>query len=102
MKQPINKRLKEEKSVSEIIRMIAATPQLSKGFKASKVVEAWHEVMGQGVNSYTTEVTLKGDVLYVYLKSSVLRQELQLGKTKILDMLADYCGERIAKELILR
>lgn len=102
MKVPIDKRIKEEKSVSEIIRIIAATPQLSKGFKASKVVEAWHEVMGKGVSSYTLDVVLKGEVLYVYLKSSVLRQELQLGKTKILDMLADYCGECIAKELIFR
>lgn len=97
-----DKRVKEERAVADILKMITSQPVLSKGFQATQVVEAWREVMGPGVNSYTTDVKLKGDVLYVFLKSSVLRQELLLGKTKIIKMLSEHCGSNVVKDIIFR
>jgi hypothetical protein len=39
------------------------------------VKDAWKNLMGNGVNSYTNNVVLKGSTLYVELTSSVLREE---------------------------
>jgi hypothetical protein len=39
-------------------------------------------LMGNGVNSYTNNVVLKGSTLYVELTSSVLREELSHGSLK--------------------
>jgi hypothetical protein len=50
------------------------------------VKDAWCNLMGNGVNSYTKNVVLKG-TLYVELSSSVLREELSHGKTKIVTMI---------------
>jgi hypothetical protein len=46
------------------------------------VKDAWCNLMGNGVNSYTKNVVLKGSTLYVEL-SSVLREELSHGKLKL-------------------
>ena len=58
--------------------------------------------MGNGVNNYTTNVSLQRDTLYVQLSSSVLREELSYGKKKIIKMLNEELGKDIVKKLILR
>ena len=58
--------------------------------------------MGNGVNSYTKNVTLKGETLYVELSSSVLREELSHGKSKIITMINEELKREIVKNIILR
>jgi hypothetical protein len=58
--------------------------------------------MGNGVNSYTREVTLKGKTLYVSLTSSVLREELQFGKQKIITMINEELRKEVVTDVILR
>lgn len=58
--------------------------------------------MGPGVNNYTQEVTLKNDILYVQLSSSVLREELSYGKDKIVQMLNESLGKDVVKSIVLR
>ena len=64
--------------------------------------EAWEQLMGNGVNHYTTSVELRGETLYVSLSSSVLREELSHGKTKIIQMLNEELGKEIIKKIVLR
>jgi hypothetical protein len=66
------------------------------------VKEAWVSLMGNGVNSYTKNVTLKGSTLYVELTSSVLREELSHGKSKIIAMINEELRRDIVKDVILR
>jgi hypothetical protein len=66
------------------------------------VEEAWKSLMGNGVNSYTKEVVLKGTTLYVSLTSAVLREELSYGKQKIIKMINDELRKEVIKEVILR
>jgi len=58
--------------------------------------------MGNGVNNYTTDVTLDRDTLYIGLSSSVLREELSYGKQKIIDMLNESIGKKVVNKLVLR
>ena len=63
---------------------------------------AWKEVMGPGVNTYTTQVELKHDTLYVNLSSAVLREELSMGKSKIIQMLNEALGKELIRNVVLR
>ena len=58
--------------------------------------------MGNNVNSYTNEIILKKNTLYVNLSSSVLRQELSFGKQKIVDLLNKELGKTVIKKIVLR
>ena len=64
--------------------------------------EAWLQLMGKGVNQYTTAIELRKDTLYVSLSSSVLREELSLGKSKIVAMLNEELGNDLIKNIVLR
>lgn len=75
---------------------------LQPGMDRVDAREAWTQLMGNGVNNYTSAVELRGDTLYVSLTSSVLREELSLGKTKIIAMINEELGREVVKKLVLR
>jgi hypothetical protein len=52
-----------------------SSEQVAIGMDQIDVKDAWCNLMGNGVNSYTKNVVLKGSTLYVELSSS-LREEL--------------------------
>jgi len=76
--------------------------KLQKGIDKVDTKEAWAKLMGNGVNNYTTQVELKNETLFVSLSSSVLRQELSMGKSKIIAMLNEELGKDLVKKLVLR
>ena len=78
------KRLNNESSIGDVLKEIIQSNKLQPGMDQVSVKEAWVSLMGNGVNSYTKNVTLKVSTLYVELTSSVLREELSHGKSKIL------------------
>ena len=96
------KRLSNENSISEILQHFIEINKLEIGFDKVDVEQAWKNLMGSGVNTYTKEVILKGSTLYVSLTSSVLREELSFGKAKIIKMLNDELRKEVVTNLILR
>ena len=58
--------------------------------------------MGKGVQNYTNSVKIHKGTLYVYLTSSVLRQELGYGKDKIIALINDHMGGEVIKKIILK
>lgn len=98
----MSKRLSNESSISEVLKAFIETNKLQAGMDKIDVQEAWKSLMGNGVNSYTKEVVLKGTTLYVKLSSAVLREELSHGKQKIIKMLNEELRKEIIHELILR
>jgi len=97
------KRNFESKSLKNVIgNIIDSSNKLNSGLNNIKVQNLWREVMGNNVNSYTNEIVLKKDTLYVNLSSSVLRQELSFGKQKIVDLLNKELGKTVIKKIVLR
>ena len=96
------KRLNNESSIGDVLKEIIQSNKLQPGMDQVSVKEAWVSLMGNGVNSYTKNVTLKGSTLYVELSSSVLREELSHGKSKIIAMINEELRRDIVKDVILR
>jgi hypothetical protein len=96
------KRLNNESSIGDVLKEIIQSNKLQPGMDQVSVKEAWISLMGNGVNSYTKNVTLKGSTLYVELSSSVLREELSHGKSKIIAMINEELRRDIVKDVILR
>lgn len=96
------KRNNEHISISDALKEFVETNKLEKGLDKVNVADAWAKLMGNGVNNYTTSVNLERETLYIQLSSSVLREELNYGKQKIIDMLNEELGKEIIKKLVLR
>ena len=96
------KRFSNEVSISEVLQQFIKVNNLESGMDKIDVEQAWKSLMGNGVNSYTQEVILKGSTLYVKLTSAVLREELSYGKDKIIKMLNEELRKDVITNLILR
>lgn len=96
------KRNNEHISISDALKEFVETNKLEKGLDKVNVRNAWINLMGNGVNNYTSSVSLERETLYVQLSSSVLREELSYGKQKIIKMLNEELGKEIIKKLVLR
>jgi hypothetical protein len=96
------KRLNNESSIGEVLKQIIQVNKLQSGMDQVSVKDAWVSLMGNGVNSYTKNVVLKGSTLYVELTSAVLREELTHGKSKIIAMINEELKRDIVKEVVLR
>ena len=89
-------------SLGEAIQQFIKSNNLQSGIDKVDCKDAWIKLMGTGVNNYTNAVDLKGDTLYVSLSSSVLREELSLGRSKIIKMMNEELGKELVKKLVLR
>lgn len=67
-----------------------------------RVVKGWHELLGEGVSSYTRSIYFKHGVLYVQLSSSVLRAELQMNKENLIKRLNEHTGTSLLRDIVLR
>lgn len=88
--------------MGEALREFIKENRLEKGMDRVSAREAWKSVMGKGVNNYTNAIELRNETLFVSLSSSVLREELSLGKSKIIVMLNEELGKEIIKKIVLR
>ena len=96
------KRFNEESPIGDVLKQFISQNKLEAGMDVVNVRDAWKNVMGNGVNNYTTEIQLKGTTLYVALSSAVLREELSYGKEKIIKMINEEIGKDLITSLILR
>ena len=96
------KRLSNEGTIGEVLQQFIEKNKLQAGMDVIDVQAAWKSLMGNGVNSYTREVVLKGSTLYVSLTSAALRQELSYGKDKIIKMINEELRKEVVTNIILR
>ncbi|ALM50067.1 RNA-binding protein [Flavobacterium psychrophilum] len=96
------KRFNEEQPIGDVLKQFMQANRLQEGMDKLDVREAWKNLMGNGVNNYTREIMLRNNTLYVELTSSVLREELTLGKAKIIAMINDELKREVVKNIVLR
>ncbi|PCH78436.1 MAG: RNA-binding protein [Flavobacteriaceae bacterium] len=88
-------------SMKDILAQVIKENNLTKGMQIITVQEAWGEMMGPGVATYTESVTIQGKTLIVKLSSSALRSELSYGKSNIIMMMNEALGETVISRVIL-
>lgn len=98
----MKKRLNKNQKIQDILSFFVKDNKLEKGLDNVRVGAAWRELLGKGVQNYTTNVRLQNKTLYVNLSSSVLRQELSYGKDKIIKLINDELGKEVVDKIILK
>ena len=88
-------------SIKDLLEKVIQKNNLSSGMQQVEITDTWRIVMGEGVWNYTSKITLNNGNLTVYLKSSTLREELNYGKDKIINLLNEHVGYKIVKAIRL-
>jgi predicted nucleic acid-binding Zn ribbon protein len=66
------------------------------------VINSWQDIVGKAISSRTTKIYIKDHILYVHLKSSVVRNELLMLREELREKLNQKAGSEVVKEIVLR
>jgi len=96
-------RKKNTETIGDVLKQFFEENPFIKGKIAeSRVLSGWTKLFGPSVSSFTTNIYLNNNILYVHLSSSVLRNELMMSKERLIDSLNDYAGMPVIKNIIFR
>lgn len=93
-------RKQKAEQVGMLVRQFLREEGLETPYNEYRLIEAWPEVMGQGIASYTSDLQIRNGVLYVRLRSSVLRQELMSNRRQLAQRLNEYVGAQVINNII--
>jgi predicted nucleic acid-binding Zn ribbon protein len=68
----------------------------------NRVINSWSELMGHTVASYTSQVEIRRQKLYVTLTSSVLRHNLMLSRQEIIQKINEKIGSEVITDIVFR
>lgn len=91
-----------ENTLKEVIEKLLKSYRWEDKLDAVKVKESWDGVVGSIFSKHTTRLYVKNKVLYVSFDSSVLRQELHMARSKIVDAINKKLGSKVIDDIVLR
>ena len=91
----------EIKNISKVLEDVISQKHFRVGIDNLRVQEAWVKTMGENIQKYTYSVKFKRGILYIKLKSSVLKEELIFEKNKVIKLINTELGKEYVKDLVL-
>jgi predicted nucleic acid-binding Zn ribbon protein len=67
----------------------------------AKVIQSWDKVVGEMVAKNTSQLHIRGKILYVKVNSAALRNELLFARTKIMTALNKEVGVTVIEDIVL-
>ena len=89
-------------NVGDVIRKLMKNPKLADRLDKLDALQIWNEIIGEALRQYIIDQSLNKDILYVKLKSSVVRNELSYKKTEIKNQINKRLGKIVVKEIIIK
>ncbi len=91
-----------EQSLGDAIKQFLKVYRMEDKITEVRIHKAWETVMGHQIGQLTQKVTFSRSTLTVYLKSAPLREELSLGKSKIIVLINKEVGQNAVQEIVFR
>jgi predicted nucleic acid-binding Zn ribbon protein len=88
--------------VGDVIRQFLRQQGLEAPLNQYRLIEAWKEVVGNGVAYFTQQIYIKNQSLYVHLTSPILRQELMMTRETLVRRLNEKAGAQVITDIVFR
>ena len=93
---------KDDAPLKKMIEGLMKSYHWEDKLDAVRIRESWESVVGKIFAKHTTRLFLKDKVLYVSLDSSVLRNELHMARSKIVEAINKELGGSVINDIVLR
>ena len=88
-------------SISQLIAELFYEYKIADKLNETRIIAAWPEVLGPLANN-SDELYIKNKVLFANLTSSVIRNELTMMRSKIVQRLNEKAGEEVITDIVFR
>jgi hypothetical protein len=89
-------------AVGDLLSLFVKEFGLEKEYRNYQILKLWDEILGVVISRATLSKKLVGRKLYVYLSSSVVRDELYMMRSEIVKEINYRAGKDIIDEVILK
>lgn len=90
-----------DKSLKDAIEQMLQVYKLKRKFDETSLVSVWPELMGPMVANRTKQIYIRERRLYIKLESAVIKNELVMMRSQILDKMNEYAGSKVIDEIVL-
>jgi predicted nucleic acid-binding Zn ribbon protein len=92
----------EFQSLGSAIREYLKEERMDGKIAEIEAVNLWESIIGKQIARATTSIYIKDGILYVNLKSSIVRNELMMMRNEIMQAINQRIGRRVVKGIVLR
>ena len=92
----------EAVTVGDIITRLLKAENLEQKFDEQRVAAMWKDVVGQGINRYTVNRSVRNGVRYVTISSAPLRNELMMNRSRLVSRINDFMGHEVIHDIVFR
>ncbi|HEX2936846.1 MAG TPA: DUF721 domain-containing protein [Bacteroidales bacterium] len=89
-------------NIGEVVSQLLKELRIDEKLKEIGIINAWNDIMGKKIQRETGRLYVKNRVLFVYLKSAVVRNELMMLRSGIVKALNEKAGGNIIDDIVLR
>lgn len=89
-----------DKTLKEAIEQMLKVYKLKRKFDETSLIAAWPEMMGKAVANRTVQLYIRERKLFIRLDSSVVKNELVMIRSQILDKLNERAGAKVLDEIV--
>jgi len=89
-------------TLKEVIERLLKVYSWDTHLDEAKLKDSWEKVVGGIIGKHTVNLYIKNRILDVSLDSSVIRSELLMSRSKIVQLLNDEVGKKVIDDMVLR
>jgi ribosomal protein L22 len=95
-------RRNETRNISDLLRQFTRESPYSQKMMETKLINSWSTVLGAGIANATNNLRIDDRTLYVRIESPVMRHELFMMRTRIMEALNSCVGAKVITNIIFR
>lgn len=89
-----------DKSLKEAIEQMLNVYKIKRRYDETAVVAAWPDLVGKSVANRTKELFIRDKKLFLRIESSVIKHELMLMRTQIIEKINEEAKGVLVEEII--
>jgi hypothetical protein len=89
-------------TVADLLKSIFKDKKFEEGLLSAQIKREWPDIVGAKVTSVTGGMWVKEGVLFVEVKSSIIRSELKLISSELVKSINRRIGEDAITDMIVR
>ncbi|MBQ9285729.1 MAG: DUF721 domain-containing protein [Bacteroidaceae bacterium] len=93
-------RRQKTEMLGSVLNQLMREEGLETPYNEWRLMEAWPEVVGQGIARFTRSTEIRNRTLFVRLTSSVVRQELMSGRKALAYRLNEHVGAQVIENIV--
>lgn len=90
---------RDVKPLADILRQFIRNEGLETPLLQKRVVDAWEQVTGRTVSTFTEEKFIKNQVLFVKITNPALRQDLSMMRSQLTRRLNEAAGGNVISDV---